>query len=344
MSKKLTDSVIVITGASSGIGKAAALEFARNGARLVLAARRANALEETAEECRGVGARALAIPTDVTEEEQVRELARRAVEAHGRIDVWVNNASVGAAGPFEEIPAHAFRRVMETNFFGYVHGARAALPIFKRQGKGTLINNASMVARIPEPYFSAYVASKHAVLGLGGSLRQELFLEGMKDVHVCTVMPSAIDTPFFQHSANYTGRAMKVPPPVYPASMVAEAMVSCAEKPRREFFVGKSGRMFNFQKRLSAKLAEPAMAKMVDATHFYRDRPAPAADGSLFSAMDAGTSVSGGWTSPGGYHELDQEPRKAKASLGRRLAFAAALMALAAGMTAFFRMERTMAV
>ncbi|MDB5105228.1 MAG: short-chain dehydrogenase/reductase [Fibrobacteres bacterium] len=337
MPVKATDAVVVITGASSGIGKAAALEFAGQGAKMVVTSRRDEALEATASECRIRGAEALAVPADVSNEDDVREVARRALDRFGRIDVWINNAGIGAAGRFTEMPAEAFRKVIETNFFGYVYGARAALPVFRRQRRGVLINNASMVARFPEPYFTAYVASKHAILGFSGSLRQELFLEGFSDVHVCTLMPAAIDTPFFQHSANYTGRAIKVPPPVYPAQKVAEAMVECAGNPRREFFVGGSALIFNLQKRLSTTLAEPALAKVVDKTHFYGDKTALPTDGSIFSPMPDGTSISGGWNNPGGFNLHEEGISGKRKSLLGRSAYAAAGLTLALGFLAYFR-------
>ena len=245
MPRKIEESVVVITGASSGIGRATALAFARRNAAVVLAARRENLLREVEAECERLGGRALVVPTDVTDEAAVQALARRAVEHFGRLDVWVNNAAVTVLGRFDETPADVYRRVIETDLFGYIHGARAALPSFHAQGGGVLINNASMVTKLPQPYASAYVVAKHGVRGLALSLRQELSLEGAADIHVCTVMPATIDTPFFQHAGNYTGRATRAMPPVYPVEKVANTIVRLADKPRRETFVGASGRMLN---------------------------------------------------------------------------------------------------
>jgi NAD(P)-dependent dehydrogenase (short-subunit alcohol dehydrogenase family) len=211
---KLDGAVVVVTGASSGIGRATGLAFAQRGARVVLAARRAAALEELARECQAAGGQALPVPTDVTDEGAVAELARRPVERFGRIDIWVNNAGVYLLGSLEATPPEAFRRVLETNFFGYVHGARAVLPHFRDQGHGVLINNASVYSHVGAPWLTAYVSSKFAVRGFSEALCQEL--ADLADVHVCTVSPSPIDTPIFASAANYSGRTVKAPPPTYP--------------------------------------------------------------------------------------------------------------------------------
>ena len=295
MGRKLGDSVVVITGASSGIGCAAAKEFARRGATVVLAARGEKALTDVAEECRQLGARALAVSTDVTDEAAVRRLAARAIENFGRIDVWVNNAAVMMWGRLDQAPLDDYRRVIETDLFGYIYGARAVLPYFREQGSGVLINNASIVAKVSQPYAGPYVISKHGVRALGMNLRQELWLEGAKDIHVCTIMPATIDTPFFQHAANYTGRTPKPMPPVYPADKVAKTIVRMAERPRREVFVGNSGRALARQNRLAPGTTERALAKMTDKQHFFREKAASPTSGNLYDPSLDGAEVSGGW-------------------------------------------------
>jgi short-subunit dehydrogenase len=299
MPREISDSMVVITGASSGIGRATALAFAREGASVVLAARRVQALLEAAAECESLGGQALAVPTDVTDEEAVRELARRAVEHFDRIDVWINNAGVGLFGRFEETPSDVYRRAIETDLFGTIYGARAALPHFREQGSGVLINNSSVVAKASQPYTSAYVISKFGVRALGESLREELILDGAKGIHVCTVMPASIDTPFFQHAANYTGRAAKALNPVYDAERVAQTMVRCAKRPKREVVVGNAGRMLALQHTLSLGLYERSAARVIDRDHF-QDLSAPPNPGSLFEPMQEGTDVSGGWKTDGG--------------------------------------------
>jgi len=299
MSKKLKDLVVVITGASSGIGEATAFKFAEQGASVVLAARREWALREVAAECERLGGQALVVPTDVSDEAAVHELSRRALEAFGRIDIWVNNAAVGLFARFEEAPLADFRRVIETDLFGYVYGARAVLPLFYQRGRGTLINVGSIMSEVPGPYVSAYAIAKHGVRALGESLRQEAQLAGADDIKICTVMPATIDTPFFQHAANYTGRAVKAMPPVYPAESVAKTIVDLVEHPRREVVVGNAGRLMAMQQSLAPGLNERMLATMVDRQHL-EDVPAPPTSGGLFSPMGRGASVEGGWRSPNG--------------------------------------------
>jgi short-subunit dehydrogenase len=288
------DRVVVITGASSGMGRATAHEFARRGASIVLVARSADALEATAAECVYRGARAaVAVAADVTHTDAMERVVRETRERFGRIDVWINNASVGLFASFEESPPDIFRAVMETNFFGYLNGARAVLPLYREQKRGTLINVVSLVAKAPQPYLSAYVASKFAVLGWAESLRMELLLEGNHDIHICTLHPPSVDTPFFQHSANYTGREPKPIRPIYTAPRVAKAIVSLAVRPRREVVVGRIARALTMTRTITKAGYESVEARYA-ARDFFTRREASHTEGSVFAPRGR-HAISGGW-------------------------------------------------
>ena len=291
MAKKLSESVVVITGASSGIGRATALAFAEAGATVVLAARREQALRQAASECESRGAQALAVPTDVRDQAAVERLAQTAEDRFGHVDVWVNNAGVSLFGRFDESPPELWRQVIETNLFGVANGARAAVRRFRARGSGTLINVGSVNSRAPGPYASSYMASKFAVRGLSESLRDELRGEG---IDVCTVMPASIDTPFFQHAANYFGREVKPLRPVIHPGRVAAAIVRCAKRPRRELIVGLSGRQMVLTHDLMPWVFERVMTKVIEREHF-RDRPAAPTPGNVVEPMQAWNGVTGGW-------------------------------------------------
>jgi NAD(P)-dependent dehydrogenase (short-subunit alcohol dehydrogenase family) len=260
---------------------------------VVLAARRADALEELARHCQAAGGQALAVPTDVTDEAAVAELASRAVERFGRIDIWVNNAGVYLLGSLEATPPEVFRRVLETNFFGYVNGARAVLPHFREQGHGVLINNASVYSHLGAPWLTAYVSSKFAVRGFSEALRQEL--GDLPDVHVCTVSPSPIDTPIFASAANYSGRAVKAPPPTYPPEQVAGVILASALRPKRERIVGGAGRLATVAELVAPRRFERINRRYVNRLQFTTG-PAPATDGNLYApSSDGHVRTRGGW-------------------------------------------------
>ncbi|HLO74942.1 MAG TPA: SDR family oxidoreductase [Magnetospirillum sp.] len=289
MAADLKDKVVVITGASSGIGRAAAQAFARAGARLVLAARSEPALEIAALECVQAGGEAIPAPCDVGDAESVLHVAETARQRFGRIDVWINDAGVHLLGRIDEVPLEDFRQVIEVNLMGTVHGCRAALPVFRSQGAGVLINIGSMAGTVGQPYASAYVASKWAVRGLSEALRTEVM--DQPGIHVCTVLPPSIDTPLFQHAANYAGRAVQPMPPVYSPEQVADTIVAVARRPVREAFIGM-GRVVAAMHAVAPGATERMMSRAASRRHFQRRASGPS-HGNLYTPqLDA---VHGGW-------------------------------------------------
>jgi short-subunit dehydrogenase len=288
----LNDLSVVITGASSGVGRATAHAFARRGANLVLAARAAGPLGDAAAECKELGGRAIAFPADVTSPDAMRRLADVAVGRSGGLDVWVNNAGLGVVGRFHEVPIEAHRRVIETNLLGYMHGAHAALPHFIEQEHGVLINNVSIGGFIPTAYAAAYAASKFGVRAFSNSLRQEL--RAWPDIHVCAVYPFFMDTPGVQHGANYTGRALQPAPPVYAPERTAEAIVHLVERPRRQVMVGTIARLAKLEYQLAPRVVEWGLARFTEA-YLSRAEPSPVTAGNLYEPMPEQAGLHGGW-------------------------------------------------
>jgi short-subunit dehydrogenase len=284
---------VVITGAASGIGKAAVVEFARERFNIVAVARSEKGLDELVPECDLLGATVLAQVADVADQVGMNTVAANAVDRFGSIDVWVNNAGVLMRGRFGEVPHEVFRKVIETNLFGCVHGSRAVLPYFREQGRGVLINIASFAGLMGLPNSTAYSASKAAIGVFSQALRMEL--EGEPGISVCTVYPASVDTPLFQHGANYTGRELRPIEPVYQAGQVAEQIVRLAYRPRREVIVGASGKMGYLMHLLMPGLTEKAVARMARRKGPGR-KEAPVTDGNLYQPDDSLTTISGGWT------------------------------------------------
>ena len=286
--KKLTGKVVVITGASSGIGRRAALEFAKRGAKVVIGARRRGALEDVA---RHYPDRIEPVVVDVTQQDDVIRLRDRAVEKHGRIDVWINNAAVVMFATLEDAPAEDVRRLFETNVFGYVYGMKEAMEQFRAQSHGVLINNASVLGRVAIPYVTVYNATKFAIRGLTESLRQEAL--DNKDIHVCLVEPGPVDTPIWQTGANYVGKRARPLKPMVTAEDVAEALVEVALDPEDERVVGVSGTLQVAARRLLPRFGTGGMKRYVE-RQLFLDEEAPATQGNLYEpAVEA--SESGGW-------------------------------------------------
>lgn len=288
----LYNKLVVITGASSGIGRAAAHAFASEGARLVLGARDEAALAEVVDECAALGASALAVRTDVTNSEQMRALADRAAAfGDGRIDIWINNAGVGAVGSFEETPLEAHEQVLQTDLLGYLRGAYVAWPYFKAQKRGILINTLSLGSWVAQPYAVAYSASKYGLRGLSEALRGEL--TEYPDIHVCDIYPAIMDTPGIRDVGNFTGHALRPPPPIYDPHLVAQAMVACAIRPRPSTTVGAAATM--------ARLAHflvpgfPLLSGWLTRLGLEYCPQAASSSGNLFEPPSGERRIEGGW-------------------------------------------------
>jgi short-subunit dehydrogenase len=291
---QLRKKVVVITGASSGFGKGAARRFAKAGAQLVLAARRERLLNELADECNATGGRAIAVPTDVSKIREVQALAQKAVNEYGRIDVWVNDAGVGALGMFDQVPLADHIQVIETNLLGTIYGSYFALTQFRAQESGVLINIASALGKIPAPYYSSYAASKYGVVGLGAAIRQELRENKIEGIHVCTVMPMAMDTPFFDHAANYTGHAAAPIPPLYDPKRVVDIIIDLAIDPADEVIVGAAGKVANVAHQIAPGAMRTFMSRQTQKSQIEQAPLAPFSAGALHEPIAAGAEVRGG--------------------------------------------------
>jgi short-subunit dehydrogenase len=238
--KRLEDQVVVITGATSGIGLVTARRAAQRGARVVLCSRNEPELRETAARIENAGGTVRAVVADVSRMEDMERLAQAAIEEFGTLDTWINNAGVSFFGRLTEVALEDMRQLFEVNFWGTVHGARAAIPRLRRQG-GALINVGSVVSDRAIPLQGTYSASKHAVKGFTDAMRMELEEEGVP-VSVTLIKPSTIDTPYFKHAKNYMEVQPKPPAPVYAPEVVANAILRAAEHPVRDITIGGGGR------------------------------------------------------------------------------------------------------
>ncbi|MDT7605459.1 MAG: hypothetical protein QOF61_3456, partial [Acidobacteriota bacterium] len=259
--RKLSDQVVVITGASSGIGLATARLAARRGARVVLAARSEDSLRQLRDEINSAGGEAIYVVADVGREEDVRRIADEALRHFGGFDTWINDAGVSIYGNILEISNEDNRRLFDTNFWGVVYGSQAAARHLRGRG-GAIINVGSTLSDRAIPVQGMYSASKHAVKGFTDALRMELEAEGAP-ISVTLIKPAGIDTPYTRHAKNYMEREPSLPPPVYAPDVVAEAILHCAEHPTRDLFAGFGGKALsasgNYAPRLTDKVMEMTM-------------------------------------------------------------------------------------
>jgi short-subunit dehydrogenase len=293
MTKRSTfrDAVVVITGASSGVGRATALAFAAQGACLVLASRSQEALAEVERDCRQRGGRVLVVPTDIADPAAVERLARLAVQRFARIDVWVEAVAVGIAGPLGSESVDEIRRLVDTNVFGAVLCTRAALATFKSQGNGILVIVGSLLSLFPNPLVPLYSLTKFAIRGLALNLQQTV--AGHPGIRVCLVLPGPVDTPFFQRAANHVGRQLRAIPPACAPERVAATILACARRPRRQATTGVVAHLALTAHRIAPRATESFVARW-SATLITKSASAPPGPGSLFDPPPTG-AVHGGY-------------------------------------------------
>lgn len=225
---------VVITGASSGIGRAAAEAFASEGCNIVVVARGLKGINEVVEYCRSLNVLAVGVSADMSINEDVERVVQEALSMGGKIDIWVNNAGVMASGKFEEIPLEIHQQVIKTNLFGYMHGAYNAIKNFKKQNQGILINNVSIGGFMPAPYSAVYSASKFGIRGMMECLQGEV--SNHKDIHICNLYPQLQNSTGNLHSAKYSGFDMKIPFIASDPRDTAAKMVELAKHPQKDLF------------------------------------------------------------------------------------------------------------
>jgi len=284
--RKLSDQVIVITGASSGIGLVTARLAAKRGARVVLNARNEPALRQVTEEINAQGGEAIYVAGDVGNFDDVQSIGDETIRHFGGFDTWVNNAGVSIYGPILDQPLADHRRLFETNYWGVVHGSMVACAYLRTRG-GALINVGSVLSDVAIPIQGTYCASKHAIRGYTDALRLELEEEGAP-VSVTLIKPSSIDTPYTGHAKNLMLVEPQNPPPVYAPDLVAEAILHCAEHPERDLCIGGGGKVLTEAAHYAPRLTDTVIeAMMFDVQKSDRPKP-PGRQDSLYAPIEDG--------------------------------------------------------
>lgn len=293
MPRGLDQQVVVVTGASSGIGRETAIQLGHQGARVVLAARNDPALQSAVAEVEQAGGIARYVVTDVSDWNQVENLSAQAVEHFGRIDTWINNAGISVYADISQITADEMKRVIEVNLLGEMFGTKAAFEQMKQQGgEGLIINVSSALARRSVPLQAAYCAAKHGITGFTEAVRLELKQE-YPGIKLVEVLPSSINTPLFDHARSKLGVKPMPIPPIYEPSVVANALVHACEHPLREIVVGGSGKAFVVSQRLSARLVDRYLLQGQRGTRQQHSDKPDGGEDNLFAPMEGPGSTTG---------------------------------------------------
>jgi short-subunit dehydrogenase len=310
--RALEDQVVVITGASSGIGLVTARMAAARGARVVVTARNATALDALAAELRGAGGTAIAVPADVGVAADVERVAQTAARELGGFDTWVNNAGVSIFGRIEEVSLEDMRRMFDTVYWGVVHGSLQAVRQFRERGGGALVNVGSLFGDRATPLQSTYASAKHAVHGFTEALRMELEAEGAP-VSVTLVHPGRIDTPYNEHAQAYTDRHPVHRVMVYEPETVAEAILYAAEHPARDLYIGTQAKALAILGRVAPRLTDMAMERYLFWGQLDPDRPAPPREHSALYQAGRNPRERGshrGWKRSRSLYLMGQEHRR----------------------------------
>jgi short-subunit dehydrogenase len=329
--KDLSAQVMVITGASSGIGLTTARMAAARGASLVIAARNEDALKKLSSEINSSGGNSVYVAADVGSEGDVKKIAAEALNKFGGFDTWVNNAGVAIYGKLEDIPTDEMRQLFETNFWGVVYGSLVAASNLKTNG-GAIINIGSALSDRAIPLQGIYCASKHAVKGFTDALRMELEADGAP-ISVTLIKPAAIDTPYKEHAKNYLDVKPENPPPVYSPDAVAETILHCAENPVRDVFVGAAAKAHSLLGKYAPRVADQIMETTMLGQTRSGEPPVPTPLEGLYESNDPSLSERGTYDGP-----VAESSLYTKASLHPVLTGAA--VALGAGLAYTFYAKR----
>lgn len=330
--KNIADQVIVITGASSGIGLVTAYKAASQGARIVLVARNEAALHDAVQHIHTKGGRAIYVVADVTNKAELENVARTAIQQYGGFDTWVNNAGLGIFGRLEEVSDEDSRRLFDVNFWGLVYGSRIAAAHLKAKG-GAIINLGSVVSDVAFPVQGMYCASKHAIKGFTDAFRMELE-EAHAPISVTLIKPASINTPFPFHAKNYMAQEPKLPPPVYMPDSVADAIVYAAAHGGRDYFIGGGGKIMSTLNKHMPRIVDWVGARTVRKQSTFARPPSRPREGALFVAGQDGAIYG---NSP---HRVGNSVYT-KATLNPAISGAALVVAGLAGAVVFGRRTRS---